>query len=427
MTYRDVAESAWRWVLSQVRWDDGPWIPESVPGDEAPSSFRDSLVVGIGGLAYVLAEIRLCREWTTEEEKLAHAITTRLVRRIRTQTDYSFFDGLVSTIGVLTVLDAPGAEDAVARLRVLATPNGWPQDNYTPPKFLPDTRINDLTLGTAGVLLGAVWAHRTEVTGARELADLAAGVLLDEMESVPAGANWPFIPPRFRTDDGVEMPNFSHGVSGIATALALAGAEFDRPELTATAARGAEHLVSLGTTDGESLTVPRVRGQEDVTHNWCHGGAGTSLLFLALHRAGVADVAGTAPLVWHRRCLHGVRTSGLPARRYPGFWDNDGRCCGTAGVGDIFLDSWQRGGAADDRAFGLYLADTVVERAVRDGDHVYWRFTEHRAADPLLPPGVGWNQGAAGIAAFLFRAHRVLENGREAETIPRMDNWWTIR
>ena len=29
-TYSSVAEAAWRWVLDQVRWDDGPWIPASV-------------------------------------------------------------------------------------------------------------------------------------------------------------------------------------------------------------------------------------------------------------------------------------------------------------------------------------------------------------------------------------------------------------
>ena len=44
-------------------------------------------------------------------------------------------------------------------------------------------------------------------------------------------------------------------------------------------------------------------------------------------------VAGEAPLTWHRRFLHGVRTSGLPARLHPGFWDNDGRCCGTTRTG----------------------------------------------------------------------------------------------
>lgn len=422
--YRDTAEAAWRWVLSRL--DDGPDLPDA--GDPR---YRNGFHSGIGGLAYLLAEIRLTRDWTTEEENLADAIGTRLSQGIATETAYDFFDGLVSTIGVLTVLDVSGADAAVRRLTALATPTGWPQTHHEPPRFRPDARINDVTLGTAGVLLGAVWAHRNGVAEARELGELAAGILMDEAEPTPAGLTWPMVPPRFRTEPGREMPNFSHGVAGVATALALAGAEFDRPDLVTAAVRGAEHLVTLGTRNGAGFTVPRHVPHEDAdadefTHNWCHGGAGTSLLFLALDRAGVAAVAGDAPRVWHRRCLHGVRTSGVPARLHPGFWDNDGRCCGTAGVGDIFLDSWLRGGEPDDLEFALHLADTVVERAIVEGPYAYWRFVEHRAEEPLLPPGTGWSQGAAGIAAFLFHAARVVRDGTNAASVPRMDSWWSV-
>jgi lanthionine synthetase-like protein len=422
--YRDTAEAAWRWVLDQLRWDGGPSLPD-VPDPRHRNGFHG----GIGGLAYVLAEIRLCRDWTVEEHRLAEATAERLTSTIPTETDYNFFDGLVSTIGVLTALALPGADAAVRRLSALATPTGWPQPYLEPPRFLPDARINDVTLGTAGVLLGAVWAHRNGVAAARELGDVAAGVLLTEAEPTEAGVNWRHVPPRYRTDPDRQMPNFSHGLAGIAATLALAGVEFDRPDLVDVARGGAEHLVTLGTRSGAGFTVPRHIPHEGIdadqfTHNWCHGGAGTSLLFLALARAGVPAVAGEDPLVWHRRCLYGVRTSGLPERRYPGFWDNDGRCCGTAGVAEVFLDSWQRAGETDDLEFALHLTDTLVDRAIVAGPHAYWRFTEHRGKDPLLPPGTGWGQGAAGIAAFLFHASRVARDERTATVVPRMDSWW---
>jgi hypothetical protein len=95
-------------------------------------------------------------------------------------------------------------------------------------------------------------------------------------------------------------------------------------------------------------------------------------------------------------------------------------------VGDVFLDSWHRSGEDGDLAFALHLADTLVERAVVDGPHAYWRFIEHRVEEPLLPPGVGWMQGAAGIAGYLFHVSRVVEHGSAAEPAPRMDNWWTV-
>ena len=69
-------------------------------------------------------------------------------------------------------------------------------------------------------------------------------------------------------------------------------------------------------------------------------------------------------------------------------------------------------------------ADALVERAIDDDEHAYWRFVEHRNPEPLLPPGPGWMQGAAGIAAYLFRLARVLEQGRGAEQVARMGTWW---
>lgn len=435
VTHRTTAEAGWRWVLDQVRRDDhGPWIPTAVtdpPTTEAPAD-RDGMHSGVAGLAHVLAEIRLARAWTAEESSLADEVAGRLRATVATSSDYTFFDGLVSTLGALIALGSDGAETAVARLAALATPDGWPQTIAGPPRVLPDARLNDVTLGTGAVLLGALWAERHAVPGARALAERAADILLAEAEPRPHGLDWAFVPRRFRTDEPSAMPNFSHGLAGVAAALAAAGVVLERPDLVEAAHRGAEHLVTLADTSVDGFAVPRMvpfpegRDDDPVTFTWCHGPTGTSLLFLALEHAGVDDVAGEPPLSWHRRCLHSVRTSGLPARLRPGFWDNDGRCCGTAGVGDVFLDAWHRLGEDDDLTFALDLADTLVERAVVDGDRACWRFVEHRNPEPLLPPGVGWMQGAAGIAGFLFRCARVGREGRDAAAPARMETWWAV-
>lgn len=418
-TYRATAEAAWRWVLDQVRHDDEiVWIPPS-PGEELHAEKRDGTYAGVGGLAQVLAEIRLSREWTAEEHRLADTIAAQVRAGVETATDYTFFGGLAGAIGVLTALGSPGSEAAVARLLSLSTPDGWALDRYGPPRYLEGARNHDLTLGSAGVLLAAVWAARHGVHGAEELGEVAASVLLAEREEVASGLNWRSVPARFCVEQ-LEMPNFSHGLSGIATALALAGAQFARPDLVQAAAAGAAHLVALADTSDGGFRVQSIfpfdGDVEQFMYGWCHGPTGTSLLWPALRHAGVAEVAGEDVLEWHRRCLHSVRVSGLPERKYPGFWDNDGRCCGTAGVGDVLLDSGQH------TDFALHLADVVVDRAIPDGDGVCWRFIEHRNPDPLLPPDIGWMQGAAGIAGFLFHAGRVAAG--DTRSVPRMDTWW---
>jgi hypothetical protein len=429
--HRDLAEAGWRWVLDQVRYDDdGPWIPSAVTGTATePAWDRDGMHSGVGGLAHVLAEIRACRPWTDEESLLAAAIGGRIRESIAGQTDATFFDGLVSNIGVLIALEQPGAEEAVARLARLATADGWAQTALEGDRYLPGARINDLTAGTAGVVLGAVWANRHQVPGAAELIASAAEVLVGEAEQTPAGTSWPFVPARFLAEPpGTQMPNLSHGLAGVALALALAGSELDRPDLVSIARSGAEHLVSLADVTDDGFVVPRTippaPDLDEVTYTWCHGPTGTSLFFRALECAGVKEVAGESPASWQRRCLHSVQTSGLPVRLRPGFWDNDGRCCGTAGVGDVFLDSWHHSGDPHDLAFAHHLADTLVERAIVDCDRACWRFIEHRNEDPLLPPGTGWMQGAAGIAAYLFHASRA--NDTVAPAVPRIDNWWAV-
>jgi hypothetical protein len=431
--YRRLAEAGWRWVLDQVRYDDGPWIPASVT-DEPPAGppwDRDGMHSGIGGLAHVLAEIRACRAWTDEEHALVAAIAGRLLAQVDQQTDATFFDGLVSTIGCLVALESPGLDDVVARLLELAQPDGWAQTTITGPRYREGARINDLTLGTAGVLLGAVWAHRHDARRAADLATRAADVLLAEAELLPTGTSWPFVPERFVADGPLaQMPNLSHGVAGVATALAVAGADLGRPDLVQVAGEGARHLVSLADqADGGFLvarTIPPNSDQDEFTFTWCHGPTGTSLLFRALAYAGVAGVEGATPATWQQRCLQSVRTSGVPERLRPGFWDNDGRCCGTAGAGEVFLDSWHHGGDPDDLAFARHLADALVERAVVEGPRAWWRFIEHRNEDPMLPPGVGWMQGAAGIAAYLFHLSRVVEDEPHAPPVPRIDNWWAL-
>lgn len=430
-TYRSLAEASWRCVLAQVRGEgDELWLPEN-PAQSAPGDYPYGMHSGVGGLAHVISEIRLSRDLTPEEQALGEAIAATVRRRIPGTTDYDYFDGLVSTIGVLTALDAPGADLAVARLLDLATPDGWPPSWLDPDRFLPHGRCNDATLGTASVLLGAVWAVRHDLPGALELAEKASTVLVNERVETSSGLDWDFVPARFQRERRGQMPNWSHGLAGIAGALAAAGVGLGRPDLVDAARLGAEHLVTLADTGDDGMRLPHVTpGQEGLdtyTYSWCHGPAGTSLLFAALDRGGVAGVAGRSAYDWERACLCSLRRSGVPERRYPGFWDNDGRCCGTAGVGDVVLNVWQRHGHDDDLAFAVTLADAVVDRALHDGDgRACWRFVEHRNDDPLLPPGVGWMQGAAGIAAYLFRVARVLEQGRGAGAVERMDTWWAL-
>jgi hypothetical protein len=223
--------------------------------------------------------------------------------------------------------------------------------------------------------------------------------------------------------------------AGIASALAVAGVTYGRPDLVSAAVEGVQHLLTVGTLEDGGFVVPHTispsrREVEPITYSWCAGQTGTSQLFAALGHAGVTEVGGFSVHELRRRCLRSVLDSGVPQRLQPGFWDNDGRCCGTAGVGDVLLDAAQD--APDAAEAGELLAaaqvmgDALVERSVRVEDRAFWRFIEHRQEPPLLPPGTSWMQGAAGIAAFLPRLARVTDEGLDASDVDRRDEWWAV-
>jgi lantibiotic modifying enzyme len=427
--YRDLAEAAWTWVLGQVRDDDGPWLPISVAADEpagppgpTPSKERDCLYDGIAGLAPVLAEIALHRRLSAAEAELADGIVARLSPLAETATESGLYEGLAGQVAALRML-APGTETwSLTRIADLQTPDGWP--TTTDPSGVP---LTDVIGGSAGIVMTAVWSGSD--LSAR-IATTGGDALLAAADRTTAGLDWGMVP-----GSPSRGPNFSHGTAGVSAALAIAGTALDRADFVAAAVLGAQHLLDVGSLEDGGFVVPHTipparRIVEPLTYTWCHGPAGTSQLFAALARAGVEEVGGLTVDDLRERCLHAVLTSGVPQRLRPGFWDNDGRCCGTAGVGDVLLDA-----AQDDDdparagrwlAGAVTMADALVERALRDGDGAYWRFIEYRDDPPLLAPGTSWMQGAAGIAAYLLRIARVLDDGLTAPVVDRPDEWWAV-
>jgi len=426
--YRGLGEAAWSWVLGHVRDEDGPWLPEAVLDGAppvGPAMDRDSLYAGIGGLAPVLAEIGQSRALSDVEQALATGIVARLSAIARARVEPSLYDGLGGDVMALRLL-APGSERvALRRLADLMTPAGWNSTLEIEPGS--DGPVTDLVLGTAGVVLAAVWAGGEH---AQELAATGGEARLRVADPGEAGLDWGMLPGSSR-----RMPNYSHGAAGVATALAIAGTALHREDFVAAARQGARHVLAVGSLDDDGLVVPHTiphtnREVEPVTYSWCHGPTGTSHLFAALAHAGVDEIAGFEVRVLRQRCLHSVLASGVPRRLRPGFWDNDGRCCGTAGVGDVLLDAAQDGTdhvrAATLLQAACVMGDALVERAIRDEAGARWRFLEHRLDRPLLPPGTSWMQGAAGIAAFLLRLARVTDDGLCAPVVDRPDQWWAV-
>jgi hypothetical protein len=260
--------------------------------------------------------------------------------------------------------------------------------------------LYELMGGNAGIGLGALAA------GDAELAVLALEPYLRTAEQTPAGVHW-----AHRTGVDARLHHISHGTLGIVLALARVGRDTGRADLVELALAGAADVVARDEAGPDGFLVVHSTPQhrpdvvEPISYGWCHGPAGDAQVFRLLR-----DI--TADPVWPvlaDRCWHTVTRSGLPQRLRPGFWDNNGRCCGTAGVLALACDriAEQR----DPYDFARVLVADIAARATRDSDGARWSNVESGATPSDLEPCTGWAMGNAGIVRELLRFVRLERGG----------------
>lgn len=404
--YAAAARDAFAWIGSQqVRFDAGSAWNEH---DE----LVDDLYAGTAGVLLACAEAKRAGLEEAGLDELATAARDRLDHLSRTgqplagpEADNALFTGWAGA-AVASYAWARVAGDEGARRcadRIIATLAGQVVAGVDNP-----SRYTDVISGDAGILLALM-------DGDPAVTRTAVGAVVDRLLAVTEAGR---TGPQWRMVDhwGYIMPGFSHGTAGVAYALALAGSWLEREDLLDIAVEAADGLIELGSAaDGTwalPVTVPRPDDGPGVNFGWCHGPAGTARLFVLLAelqpRTRWTDAVAA--------CDQALRDSRIPARLYPGYWDNLARCCGTAGVGQYLLDRHARTG---DRAFAEWaqvLADDVVARAVPQAVGRAWSNTEHKNEDPELPPDVGLMQGAAGIAGWLARLDRAVDGASFARS-----------
>ena len=293
---------------------------------------------------------------------------------------YFGLGGLAFALGALGRHDA--AQNALRRVSARCHEDRWG------PMF-------ELLSGNAGIGLAAL------STGDLDLAVSAVTPYLRTATKTDHGVNWPVRPTPPRSH------HIAHGTLGIVYALASIGRAADKPELMDLALAGAADVVGRNEAGPDGFLVPH----SDPPHRpdiidryslgWCNGPAGDAQVFRRL-----AQITGDPG--WQRlvdQCWYTVTTSGLPDRLCPGFWDNNGRCCGTAGVLALAIDRVVESG--DSLDFADLLVDDLAARATVDASGARWSNYEHRATPPELAPHPGWAMGNAGIVREVLRYARV--------------------
>jgi Lanthionine synthetase C-like protein len=310
----------------------------------------------------------------------------------------SLYFGLVGVAVALRTLGQHAAADrALNRVRSRFDGQRW-------------NEMLELFTGNAGIGLGALHA------GDLELAVTAVTPYLTTADRTPCGVNWAVRPSPARSH------HIAHGTLGIVYALASIGDAAGREDMIEMALAGAADVVGRNEAGPDGFLVPhsdpphRPDLIERYSYGWCNGPAGDAQVFRLLAQI-TTDEAWTA---LSDRCWRTVRESGLPRRIRPGFWDNNARCCGTAGVLALACDRIvERGDAFE---FSNVLVDDLTARATVDDAGARWSNHEHRATPSDLEPRVGWAMGNAGIIGELLRYARLSEGGAAGYAVPWPDH-----
>jgi lantibiotic modifying enzyme len=391
--YLDAAEKAAAWIrASEIRSAQGLTWPAD-PKD--PKSVNTTLYAGTPGIVlFFLEAYHVTGNGTYLREAQAGADT--LLTSVAEEQGMGLYEGLS---GVLFALEETfkATADEKYRRGFMKGLRGIGDRAVRNGPGVEWGSATDIISGSAGTGLFLIYAsHETNDSAWLDLAARAGLRLIELGKPVNGGLKWAMDPEYPRL-----MPNFSHGTAGIAYFLARLYQETKKKSFLEAALAGARYLISVARTEGDVCQIfhDEPDGKNLYYLGWCHGPVGTARLFYVLS----GTTGDRTWLDWVRKSANALLKSGIPERETPGFWNNDGICCGLAGVGEFFLDLSR---AFDDESYRQFCDRVTVRllaKATIDDGRMSWVQAEHRVRPDFLVAQTGYMQGAAGIGMFLLR------------------------
>ena len=392
--YELAAKDAVKWLRAQSTTTGAGKAWPSVPGKK--ETLAVDLYSGTAGVALLLAEAG--RRWNNreilEDARQAGKETASWFDQLAENRFLGLYTGLAGCFWTLSELQSHGIVEPSWQ------GNDAPDLAYLYAADLADKheplKTNDVIAGLAGI--GLAFLQKPLAKDPKVHLGAACGIgdhLIARAQKDGGGLRWAMGEAYARN-----MPNFSHGTAGVAFFLAKLYVATKKKTYLEHAIGGAEYLKSIASTDNDGCLIYHADpdGLSRYYLGWCHGPSGTSQLWWQLHKA-------TGKSEWREWAVRSAKSLidlGVPERRTEGYWNNEGLCCGTAGIGRFFLDMYRRTGDAQYFEKAKRCADVVLKNATKDEQGIRWAFAENRVKPEETSTQTGWMQGAAGIAAFLI-------------------------
>jgi lantibiotic modifying enzyme len=390
--YLDEVDQVAKWIRSSaVQTADGTTWP-AVPGDN--QTINNTLYSGTPGVVLFFLEARYAtgnRSFLND----AKAGADYLLASLEKESGAGLYVG-VSGIGFSLEETFKATKEDKYRQGVrdcLNLLDEWAQEMD---KGMQWSETTDIISGNTGTGLFLLYLAGEWKDDALEEMAVRVGDRLIEV-GIPSGegTKWAMDPQYPRL-----MPNFSHGTAGIAYFLACLYQKTGEKRFLDAALSGARYPQSVAKTDGDVCLVfhHEPEGEDLFYLGWCHGPVGTARLFYRLCQ--VTD--DKEWMEWVEKGARGILESGIPEQENPGFWNNVGVCCGSAGVAEFFLSLYRITHKQEYLDFAGRLTDQIMKKATLDESGMRWIQAEHRSRPDFLQAQTNLMQGAAGIGLWLL-------------------------
>ncbi len=401
--YLDTALKAGWWLKEQAQetpegkiWPTDPLVPETQ---------RTDLYNGSAGVVLFFSQLYKAthqKMWLNEAEAGGNYLLSTLPDSLDALKEGGLYSGLSGIGFVLEELFKASGNQAYRNgaLKCTALIEACARD----PQKMAQPLYSDIISGNAGTGLFLLEAARTFHPEAIQTAEILGRALIDSAikEGEPGAQSWSW---RMRPDFSRLMPNFSHGTAGIVFFLArLYEDTGDKVWLNAALA-GARRLKSLVNKDGFIYHHPD-DGKDLYYLGWCHGPVGSSRTWEQLYK--VTNDPQWAQL--KNKSLNSLMAIDPSKNRTPGFWNNVGVCCGSAGIANCLLNDHLQKKNEQRLDMARKISADIINRATPDGQGLKWIQAEHRVKPELLIAQTGYMQGAAGIGLWMLQMDAAVKN-----------------
>jgi len=405
-TYVDEIEQVARWIrASSVQTKEGTTWP-AVPGDT--KTINNTLYSGTPGVVLFFLE---AFHATGDQDFLEDARTgaNYLLSTLDKEKGAGLYVG-VSGIGYCLEETYKATKEGQYRQGVARCLDILKEGAEEKEMGIQWGETTDIISGNAGtglflLYLAEEWKDESVLAMARQVGDRLVEV------GIPAGegTKWAMNPqfPRL-------MPNFSHGTAGIAYFLASLYQKTNEQKHLDGALAGAHYLKSVANTEDDVCLIfhHEPEGEELFYLGWCHGPVGTARLFYRLYQITKEQEW----MHWVEKGANGVLKSGIPDQEVPGFWNNVGVCCGSAGVAELFLNLYQVTEKQEYLEFARELTTQILNKASKDKSGMRWVHAEHRSRPDFLQTQTNLMQGASGVGMWLLHL-KEFESGKQPQIV----------